>query len=237
MVILRAFRAIDEPDSCQKFIEGHERVLTSIGINKVTSSKEDWMYNPAAFVIVVEDPETGEVQGGARIHAYGGNQLLPIEEATAYIDPNISVLLKDYARQGTGEICGLWNSRKIAGMGFGSIYLNRAAVAISSQMGLNSIFALCAPYTVDPALSFGYEIVDSVGEDGKFYYPKLDLIATVMVLKDAVNMPLAKPEQRDRVQFIRQNLDQRVTEAEAHKEVEIEYDLTLKNIAKNEFKV
>ena len=39
-VRLRAFRAIDEPETCARFIEGHTHVLTSIGVTKVSYSRK-----------------------------------------------------------------------------------------------------------------------------------------------------------------------------------------------------
>jgi len=80
VVRLRAFRAIDEPESCKLFMEGHKRVLTSIGIEKVTSSNNEWTQNPAAFVFIVESLDKEYVYGGARIHVAGGTEPLPIEQ-------------------------------------------------------------------------------------------------------------------------------------------------------------
>jgi hypothetical protein len=234
MVILRAFRAIDDPESCHKFIDGHERVLSSIGIKKISSSKEDWMFNPAAYVLVVEDIETREVLGGARVHAYGGTQDLPIEAATGYLDENVYTLVKDYAKKGTGEICGLRNSRRVAGLGFGSVHLTRAAVAISGIIGLDSLFALCAPYTIKTAEVFGYEKDHSVGNDGTFYYPKLDLIATVMILKDNVGLGKATDYEKNRIVSLREDRSQIFTETDGKREVEIQYELNLTDT--NEFK-
>lgn len=73
VVRIKAFRAIDDPVLCEKFIDGHARVLTSVGVEKVTSSTNEWMENPASFVIICEDLESDKVFGGARIHAHGGN--------------------------------------------------------------------------------------------------------------------------------------------------------------------
>src|SRR5690606_36299434 len=139
---------------------------------KVTSSKNEWISNPAAFVLIVESLDKKRVYGGARIHVAGGSEPLPIEQATGALDSSVFDLVRKYAQNGTGEICGLWNSREIAGYGIGSIFLTRAAVAISTQIGLQSLFALCAPYTVKMAQKVGYEIEVSVGNDGTFYYPK-----------------------------------------------------------------
>src|SRR5476649_2096700 len=127
-VRLRAFRAIDEPETCELFILGHTHVLTSIGVTKVTSSKNEWTKNPAAFVMVVESLDGKQVFGGARVHVAGGSEPLPIEQATSAIDRKVFDLVSEYAQHGTGEVCGLWNSREIAGYGIGSIFLVRTAI-------------------------------------------------------------------------------------------------------------
>src|ERR1700759_3957678 len=104
-VRLRAFRAIDEPETCALFIEGHTHVLTSIGVTKVSYSKNEWVNNPAAFVMVVESLNRDRVYGGARVHVSGGTEPLPIESATAGIDKGIYELVWKYAQHGTGELC------------------------------------------------------------------------------------------------------------------------------------
>lgn len=224
VVRLRAFRAIDDPKTCELFIEGHTQVLTNIGITKVTSSKHDWMYNPAAFVLVVESLEGDRVYGGARVHVAGGNQPLPIESATSSIDPNVFNLVWKYAQHGTGELCGLWNSREIAGYGVGSIFLIRAAVAICQQIGLQSLFALCAPYTVKPVAACGMELENSIGNEGTFYYPKLDLVATTMLLKDVDTLEKADEEDKAAIFKIRENLKIVRTEELRKKLITIHYE-------------
>jgi len=231
-VRLRAFRAIDEPDTCALFVEGHTNVLEAIGVKKVTSSKSEWTLNPAVFVIVVESLDGGRVYGGARVHVAGGTEPLPIEQATGMMDPAIFDLVWKYARQGTGEICGLWNSREIAGYGIGSIFLTRAAVAISLQIGLKSLFALCAPYTVKMAETVGYNIETSIGNEGTFYYPKLDLLATTMVLKDVDTLSLAGEEERSAIFKLRNELNVIRQEQLRKKIIEIHYEIKIPNIEK-----
>jgi hypothetical protein len=224
VVRLRAFRAIDDPKTCNLFIEGHTHVLTSIGVTKVTSSKNDWMYNPAAFVLVVEDIDGEKVYGGARVHVAGGNQLLPIELATSALDASIFDLVWKYAQHGTGELCGLWNSREIAGFGIGSIFLIRSAAAISYQIGIQSLFALCAPYTIKPGECVGMELEASVGNKGTFFYPKLDLVATTMILKDVPVLSKAHEEDKNAIIKIRENLNIVRTEVLRKKLIEIHYE-------------
>ncbi|SKB71415.1 hypothetical protein [Daejeonella lutea] len=232
VVRLRAFRAVDDPRSCELFVEGHKRVLTSIGVEKVTSSNNEWVHNPAAFVMIVESLDKEHIYGGARIHVAGGTEPLPIEQATGALDPSIYDLVYDFAQKGTGEGCGLWNSREIAGYGIGSIFLTRVGVAMSTQIGLDSLFGLCAPYTVKMAQSVGYEIEEGIGNKGTFYYPKLDLVATVLILRDLQALSTADDENKLAIQSLRQNLQGVRIEELRKKKIEIHYDIEIPNMDK-----
>jgi len=231
VVRLRAFRAIDDPRSCELFVEGHRRVLTSIGVEKVTSSNNEWVCNPAAFVMIVESLDKEHIYGGARIHVSGGSEPLPIEQATGDLDPSIYDLVWNYAQKGTGEGCGLWNSREIAGYGIGSIFLTRVGVAMSTQIGLDSLFGLCAPYTVKMAQSVGYEIEEGIGNNGTFYYPKLDLIATVLILRDLKDLSTADEENKSAIMELRENLQGIRIEELRNKKIEIHYDIEIPNMS------
>jgi hypothetical protein len=231
-VRLRAFRAIDDPEACRLFLEGHAYVLTSIGITKVTSSRNEWTTNPAAFVLIVESLDGKRVYGGARVHVSGGSQPLPIEEATSRLDSGIVDLVWKFAQQGTGELCGLWNSREIAGYGIGSIFLIRAAVAIAHQVGLQSLFALCAPYTIKPVECCGMELESSIGNKGTFYYPKLDLLATTMILKDVAVLSRAQEEDRNAIFKIRKEPDVVRVEELRKKEITIHYQTAIRHLDK-----
>jgi hypothetical protein len=226
-VRLRAFRAIDEPDTCELFIEGHTHVLTAIGVTKVTSSKHEWTKNPDAFVMVVESLDGTKVYGGARVHVAGGHEPLPIEQATGAMDPKIFDKVYEYAQHGTGELCGLWNSREIAGYGVGSIFLIRVAAAIAYQLGIRSLFALCAPYTVKPVQKIGMELVSSIGNNGTFYYPKLDLIATTMVLEDVPVLSKSDEEDKMAIFKIRENLNAIREEELRGKKIVIHYETSI----------
>jgi hypothetical protein len=230
IVRLRAFRATDDPESCDLFLEGHQNVLTSIGVERVSSSRNEWTRNPAAFVLIVESVDGKKVFGGARVHVSGGTEPLPIEQATGELDQSIFDLVWKYAQQGTGEICGLWNSREISGYGIGSIFLTRAAVAISSQIGLTSLFALCAPYTVKMAESVGYSIETHIGNNGTFYYPKLDLVATTMILEDVATLKLANEEDRAAIFQLRDNLNLVRIEELRKKKIEIQYEIKIPHL-------
>ncbi len=237
VVKIRAFRAMDDVASSRKFVEGHQRVLGAHGVTKVTSLNVDWISNPGVFVIMVESQDGKKVYGGARVHVAGGSQRLPIEEATGRMDPKVYSLVEEQSKTGTGELCGLWNSIEVAGLGIGSFFPTRAGVVICEQIGINSLFALCAPYTVRWAERVGCRIVTEVGNEGTFYYPKLDLLATAVLLRDAQNVETARPSERSKIQQLREAPVQRLVEHAPGRKLEvlIDYDLYLPSAKKGEF--
>lgn len=238
-VRVRAFRATDDPETCKKFIEGHRAVLESVGVKKVTSANNDWMYNPAAFPIVVESMDGEKVYGGARIHCADGKTSLPIEDAAGYMDPKIYKVVKELSKDGTGELCGLWNSVEVSGLGVGAFIATRAGVSMCDQLGLSTLFALCAPYTVKFAKKVGCLIYRDVGNEGTFYYPKMDLLATVVLLPDIETLQLADAQDRETMFSLRKEPNFVTQEFVAKKNINVElnHDLKLPNADKNEFKI
>lgn len=236
---IRAFRAIDDPGTCLKFIDGHRQVLEHHGIIKVTSSNNEWANNPAVFVIVVETPDGQKLYGGARVHAADAITPLPIEDATGYMDERIYGIVANCAQEGTGELCGLWNSKEVAGLGIGSLFPSIAAVVIAEQIGLSTMFSLCSPATVRFNQWIGSSILKTVGNDGTFYYPKLDLLATAVFLADADTLLHAHPREREKMLQLRKNLRSTATEKSPFKDVSItvHYELEIRSANKTEFRI
>ncbi len=236
---IRAFRATEDPEACLKFIEGHRRVLTIYGIENITTNTDDWMYNPAIFVIVVESLDRKRLFGGARLQAANGITQLPIEEATTEMDFKIHDVVKQYAQLGTGELSGLWNSKEVAGLGIGSLFPTRCGVVIAEQVGLASIISLSSPTTVRFNKWLGSELLTEVGNNGTFYYPKIDLLASACILKDAVTLSNTHPREREKMLFLRNNLESYVRERSPFKNiyVNVHYELVVKSARKDEFKL
>ena len=236
---IRAFRAVDDPVTCQKFIDGHRTVLEHHGIQKVTSSNDEWAQNPAVFVIVVESMDGQKLYGGSRVHAANGITPLPIEDATGYMDSKIYDIVAEYAQNGTGELCGLWNSKEVAGLGIGSFIPTRCTVAIAEQLGINTFFGLCAPATVRFNQWLGSKILTTVGNNGTFYYPKLDLIATAVIHEDLPELRDAHKREREKILFLRRNLQCVVNEKSIFKNlhINVHYDLKIKSADIDEFKL
>ncbi len=229
MFKFKAFRAIEDNIRCEKFIKGHADVLRQYGVTKVTSSNNDWALNPFVYVVTVELKDTGEVVSGLRIHIAHPNYPLPMEQAVSQVDHKIFQLVKDYSIEGTGEVSGLWNSKSISGYGVGAVLLIRAGIAIVSQLQLGSLLALVAEYTLKPSLQKGFEIEVGIGNSGTFFYPKLDLVATSIVMKDPYNLPKAEPNEREIIQELRKNLQCSKSELGPKGEFLVEYDLMISN--------
>jgi len=227
---VRVFRAPDDVESCRRFAEGHANVLRDYGVTKVTSAKNDWFYNPGVFVIIVESEDGKHTYGGERVHIANDTQPLPIEEAIGIVDTKIYPLVAEYAKNKTGELCGLWNSKDIAGHGL-SILLTRMGVTLARMLDMGSLFVLCAPYTVAMAKTYGFVIETSIGKEGTFYYPKLDLVATSLVINDVPLLSTAAEEQRQEVvNLLNKPIQQIFAEGPKGKAC-VNIDLTLKRAA------
>lgn len=229
MFTFNAFRAIDEPELCEKFVVGHANVLKEYGVTKVTSSNNDWITNPYVFVVTVQDDSSGNVVSGLRIHISHEEYPLPLETAIMRVDSKITDLVAKHREFGTGEIGGLWNSRTISGYGIGALFLSRTSLVIAEQLNVKTLFALCAEYTLKPTLQKGFEIEEQIGNKGTFFYPKLDLIATLAVLKDVKNLPLALEEERSYIFELRKNLKSTRKEQTPKGLIEIKYNLKIEN--------
>ncbi len=231
MLRIRAFRAPDDRETCEKFIDGHRRLLEiHFGIAKVTSSSVDWMDHEGTYVIVAESMDKQKVFGGARVQIADGKLQLPIETAIGKYDPSVHEL----AKPNTCEICGLWNSMEVAGLGIGSIFMARVGVVVAMQLPIDSIFFLCAPVTVRIGKRIGGIVETSLGDKGTFFYPKDDFVATSMIIKDIHNLSEAEEKERSRIFDLYNNPIQQATEVGPKGSMEIDYQLKINANIENE---
>lgn len=236
---IRAFRAVDDLETCRKFIEGHRKVLTIYGIENITTNTEDWMFRRSIFVIIVEKIDGSKLYGGVRIQIADGIHPLPIEEATGKMDPAIYEIVRKHAKTGAAELSGLWNSKEVAGLGIGSLFPSRVAVALATQIGINTFFTLCSPTTVRFKDWMGGKILDEVGNNGTFYYPKIDLLATALYSDDMFLLSATHPRERDKILFLRNNPEHMAVEKSPFKNhhTNIHYALALHNVDPKEFQI
>ncbi len=224
MIKIRAFRAIDDQEACHKFIEGHRRLLEiHFGVAKVTSSSQDWVTSENTIVIIVED-ETGEkVYGGARVQMVDGKIQLPIEHALGHYDSKIY----EFVKPGCAEICGMWNSMEVAGMGIGSLILCRVCVSIVNQLPIDKIYVLCAPVTTRMGKRVGAVVEETLGDKGIFFYPKDDFVATAMAILDVDVLAHAEEKERENIFELRKNPNQLKIEKGPKGEFEVQYQLEI----------
>lgn len=227
MIHIRGFKALDDTESCIRFAEGHANVLKEYGVTKVTSSNTDWFYNPAVYVLIAEHKTTGEVLGGVRVHMADGVTPLPMEDAIAIVDTGVHDLIRRYLPTRTGELCGLWNSHSVAGIGLGSYFLMRAGISITTTLNMGTLFALCAPHTLRISMEKGFEQEKSIGNEGTFLYPKLDLVATSIIIKDLVHLPCALPEEAEIIHTLQKNPVTDRVETGPKGAVEVSYNLKI----------
>jgi len=231
MIQIRTFVAPNEPDTCLKFIEGHKKLLEIFGITKITSNRQDWMDDDKTVVIVVEDSETKNVYGGARLQMVSGKYQLPIEIALGRYDTGIfDMVNNDHLNGGTCELCGLWNSREIAGFGVGSYILARVGATVADQLPVRSIFVLCAPITVRMGRRVGAVVEATLGNQGLFYYPKEDLVATAMRLRNIYDLSTADEQEQVKIRSLRENLHQLIEEKGPKGSLMVEYNLKIPNL-------
>lgn len=231
MIQIRTFKAPDDPEACEKFIVGHKKLLEIFGITKITSNRQDWVDDENTIVILVEDKESKVVYGGARLQVVSGKYPLPIETALGKYDAEIHEMVKaDHIAGGTSELCGLWNSREVAGMGIGSYILCRVGASIASQLHLGSIFVLCAPITVRMGKRVGAVVEKALGNEGLFYYPKDDLIATAMRLRNINDLSHADASEQVKILSLRENPHQLIMERGPRGTFEVEYNLKIPNL-------
>lgn len=228
MIRIRAFRAVDDPKSCNAYVHEHMQILKVFGITKITTANNSWTQNPNVYVIMAEDYKTGQALGGARIQVYDKDHPLPIVTAVKDFDPSVIPLVEEYHQNGgTAEICGLWNSRNVAGLGIGTLFLSRAGVAVAAQLPITSMFVLCGEHTIGITMEKGFVVEEKLGNRGTFYYPKQDLVATAAIMKDIENLSDAREEDRDLILGLRSDLTQTKTERGPKEDLQIKYDLDL----------
>ena len=225
MFTFKAFRAVDEPELCEEYAEGHVRVLRDYGIVNITSNNNEWAQLDCVYCIVVYNEEN-EMVGGIRVQKADGVNQLPVEKAISYKDPRIHDIVGVYIKEGVGELCALWNAKSVAGKGL-SLLLSRAGIAISSQVGISTMMGICADYTLKMFRKVGFVVDESLGNEGKFVYPNENYIARVLGILNARNLETAEEEDRIRMLNIRENPDQEFVEYQDKMPIKIIYRLNM----------
>lgn len=226
---LKAFRAINNRKVCEQYLAGHQQVLKDYGIENITTNNNIWFELPSVYGIVAYLEGSDEVVGGVRIQLADGKTPLPVETAVGYLDPKIYDIIKKNIDKGTGEICGLWNANKVSGIGL-SIILLRAGISMVNQVKLDSLYTICADYTLNMVHKVGFIQEKSLGNDGAFEYPNESYIARVLRKLNSVTLDTAQEYDRERIFFLRDNPVITCVEQGSKGPFEVNYDLKITDI-------
>jgi len=234
-ILVRAFRAVDDPAACLQFLKGHASVLERFKIAHITSNNIAWTENECTIVFTMESLDTGELLGGGRLQVYDYKLPLPIETAVGYLDDRIYELVSEWAQDGVAEFSGLWNTREAVKMGLSSSFIIRIGFAIATQTKIQHVIALAAPSTVKPSLKAGFSIEESLGNKGTFYYPKVDLIALVFRLSEIETLTNAIEQERENIFELRDKKHFIRTEDLRHSICHVHYELEIPNVHTTQF--
>lgn len=223
-LVIRSFHAVSEPETCQRFFEGHVETLRSYGLDSINSSKNEWFYNPEVYGVIAEIGD--KVVGGVKIHKVGGTQLLPVEESVGYMDERLYEIVRRYAEKGgAGEACGLWNSREVSGWGVSSAMM-LAVVSLTEQLDITTLFGLSSDHTLPLFRTLGYRVIRSLGDNGDFVYPTPQYLARVIKM-NARTLSGALPYNREMIFALRAEPDQTRIEKSNKGTLQVEYQLRL----------
>ncbi len=225
-LIFRAFKALDNPELCEKYLAGHLEVLISYGITNITTNNKEWMKWDTVYCVIAEK-EDGTVVGGVRAQIADGINLLPVEKAIGKMDPRIHKVVGEYINDGVGELCALWNAKEVAGTGL-SIILTRAGISILNQIKCNTLMGICADYTLKMFTKVGFVVDNSLGNNGEFIYPNEKYIARVLGILNAKELSTADEFDREKMLDLRSKpLQTCIEKTPENLPIEIEYRLLM----------
>ncbi|MDX5320956.1 MAG: hypothetical protein LPK45_07605 [Bacteroidota bacterium] len=231
MILFKAYRAIDDYATCQEYAAGHRRVLEGFKLTNISTNNLDWAENPNVYVVIAQSLETGNLLGGIRIQVADGVHPLPVEDAVSHFDPKVHDMVNEYRiNGGTGELCGLWNSREEApNMGI-TLNLVLAGMSLCNQLPITSLFTIVAKYTLKIALQVGYRVEKGLGNSGEFVYPNSNYVARVLSMNPQT-LEFTYDIYKDQILNYRNNPEgSHMFEAPNGQSVKFNYQLTLPNI-------
>jgi hypothetical protein len=236
MIKIRVFRAETENATCQEYLKGHMQVLIDYNVMKITSYNQSWMTNPSVYVLIAELESTGKMVGGIRVEITKGDIPLPIETAIGNLDSSIYGLVERYGLNGgVGELCGLWNSKDVKGVGI-SFFLTRAAISIINQIKFKTLVGICAEYTLKMFTDVGFEIDNSLGNNGEFFYPDERYVTRALGILNAETLETANSYDKEIMINLRSNPQQIRIENGSKGQVRIKYDLVVRDVDDLEYK-
>lgn len=208
-----------------QFAEEHGRVLIDAGVHGSFDHDKRWCTDEDCIVVVAEHPELGMV-GGCRLQLGKPGILLPFELHLKHTESSFVDKFGPLLRSDSAELCGLWVAQRFSGHGV-PWFLTAAAVAISTQLPIETMVCFAAEYSMDYACRNGFTCFRDVGDHGGFTFPTPDIKSYMLVNSDPISLHYALTEERQRLISLRLNPNQSRIELMKGRPFEVFYCLKL----------
>jgi len=229
-LIVTAHCAPDAAGDCWRSAVACRRVLRRHGIANITSARQEWWTDRNTYALLLRDRDTGEPLGGVRLQLRGDGVPLPIELALGRVDARVHSWVAGFAAQGVGELCGLWCSPRITGLGLGR-RLTCMGIALAEQLHVGTLLGLCDTRNVHTNLDLGFSLDTSLASGGSFQYPRPGLFAHVLLIPDTGQLTEASPEAQSAVAFYRRAPAGVQTLRTGEDSLDLHRDLRLRSLA------
>jgi hypothetical protein len=93
------------------------------------------------------------------------------------------------------------------------------------MLQIDRLLAFCSPTTFPLCLNTGGQVVRNVGDQGKLLYPNEDVVSTLVLYDDLVNLKHAHKQEKELIFNLRQNSFNAITSKGILGEGTLHYDL------------
>jgi hypothetical protein len=224
-LIIKAFRANEDPNRCARFVEEHRSVLSDIGVAEILPPDTSWAEDESTIVVVAEHPVLGMV-GGCRLQFSDKKESLPFHQYLSRIEPDVLDKVDPHLSGPCGELCGLWVANRFTGRGLPWL-LTAAAISVSTQTEVNGFVCLSAEYSMEYACRNGFRPVKEVGHEGRVAFPIPTINSYLLVNNDPIGLRSASDRERYKQFSLRLTPDQRRVEQPKEEPLEVQYLLQL----------
>ncbi|MTI21116.1 GNAT family N-acetyltransferase [Fulvivirga sp. RKSG066] len=196
------FQAIEHPLVANSFFKKHVKVLESFGVEGVSSMSNDWQFKPTVWLFVMKN-EVGEMIGGVRLDIKSGFSM-PLEVALQDY-PMVTSKVECLAlADGVAELCGLWIEKDYRRANLANA-LMKAAIATAPNIGVKYILGFANEYSYKTTEKLGFRKIESVENEGVFYYPD-DRYRSLLIELDSTALYTLEEKDLQTIVEIREDL-------------------------------
>lgn len=172
VVHTKFIRAIEYPEICEKYIQGHLEALANHGTPRVYSCKPNWANYSNVYCVVLQDVENDQILGGVRVHVYECDYNVTLLDEVYSSNLLVRNYIENMQKKGIiGEMCGMWLDSKIESKGYSNL-LAEQGCNLAKQLNVVNAFGLAPLHTLNLFKSVGFYPVLNLTKNGVFNYPQ-----------------------------------------------------------------